>query len=75
MPTPTEPPPARTDGRASQVESWDQEPAGDEKDRRVRSGLIAALNCVIFSVVPGDGVGSAIGPAIIVGLMTAALTF
>ena len=48
---------------------------GDVKRRRVRSGLIAALSCVFFSVVLGGGVGSAIGPAIIIGLMTAALTF
>jgi hypothetical protein len=74
MPTPTEPTP-HTNGRASQVESRHDDPAPNKKDRQIRSGLIAALSCVIFSVVLGGGVGSAIGPAVIVGLMTAALTF
>jgi hypothetical protein len=68
-------PPAQTDGRDRQVKSAGLDRARIEKVRRIISGLLAGLSYVIIDVVTGGGIGSAIGPAVIVGLMTFALTF
>ena len=68
-------PPAQADGRDRQVKSEGLDSARVEKVRRIISGLLGGLSYVIIHVVTGGGIGSAIGPAVIVGLMTFALTF
>jgi hypothetical protein len=75
MPTDTKPPRTHTNSRARQVKGWYLDPARDEKDRYLISGLIAALIFFVIYVLTGGGVVSAIGLSVIIGVVTVAVSF
>jgi hypothetical protein len=75
MPTDAKPPPTHTNSRVRQVKGWYLDPARDEKDRYIISGLIAAVIFFVIDVVTGGGVVSAIGLSVIIGVVTVAVSF
>jgi hypothetical protein len=72
MPTAT-PEPTQTNGRARQAKGWYL--ARGETDRYSISGLIAAVIFFVIDVATGGGVVSAIGFAVIVGIVVVAISF
>jgi hypothetical protein len=72
MPTGTEPQPTQANGR---IKGWYLDPARDEKDRSFISGLIAAVIFFVIDIATGGGVVSAIGLAVILGIVVAAISF
>lgn len=72
MPTATKPGPTQTSGR---VKSWYLDPRRDEMDRSIISGLVAAVIFFVVDVATGGGVVSAIGLALILGVMVVAIAF
>ena len=75
MPTATKPQPTQTNGRARRVKSWYLDPGRDETDRSIISGLIAAVIFFVIDVATGGGVLSAIGLAVILGILVTAISF
>ena len=73
MPSATKPEPPQTNGRARQAKAWYL--ARDEIDRCSISGLIAAVIFFVIDVATGGGVVSAIGLAVVVGIVTVAISF
>jgi hypothetical protein len=73
MLTATKPEPSQTNGRARQVKGWYL--ARDETDRYIISGLIAAVIFVVIDVATGGGVVSAVGLAVILGIVVVAISF
>jgi hypothetical protein len=73
MPTATKPGPTQTNGRAKRAKGWYL--ARDETERYTISGLLAAVIFFIIDVATGGGVVSAIGLAVIVGLVGLAISF
>ena len=74
MPTATKPQPAHPKGRARQVKGWYLDPGRDEKDRSIISGLVAAVIFFVVDVATGGGVVSAIGLAVILGIVVVAIS-
>ncbi len=74
MPTATKPQPAHTKGRARQVKGWYLDPGRDETDRSIISGLVAAVIFFVIDVATGGGVVSAIGLAVILGIVVVAIS-
>ena len=75
MPTATKPQPAHPKGRARQVKGWYLDPGRDETDRSMISGLVAAVIFFVIDVATGGGVLSAIGLAVILGILVTAISF
>ena len=75
MPTTTKPQPPHANGRAKQVKGWYLDPARGATDRSIISGLIAAVIFFVIDVATGGGVVSAIGLAVILGLLVTAISF
>jgi hypothetical protein len=75
MPTAAEPQPPQPHGRASQVKGWYLDPARTTADRGIISGLIAAVIFFVIDVATGGGVLSAIGLAVVLGILVAAIFF
>ena len=75
MPTATKPQPVHPKGRARQVKGWYLDPGRDEKDRSIISGLVAAVIFFVIDVATGGGVVSAIGLAVLTGLVVVAISF
>jgi hypothetical protein len=75
MPTTANPQPPQTNGRARQVKGWYLDPARGATDRSIISGLIAAVIFFVIDVATGGGVGSAIGFAVILGILVTAISF
>ncbi len=75
MPTATTPQPTPTSGRARQLKRWYLDPARGAKDRSIISGLIAAVIFFVIDVATGGGVASAIGLAVIIGIVVVAISF
>jgi hypothetical protein len=73
MPTATTPEPTQPNRRARQAKAWYL--ARDERDRFSISGLIAALIFFVIEIATGGGVVSAIGLAVIVGIVVIAISF
>ena len=74
MPTATKPQPAQTKGRARQVKGWYLDPGRDETDRSIISGLVAAVIFFVIDVATGGGVVSAIGLAVMLGIVVVAIS-
>jgi hypothetical protein len=75
MPTAAKPQPPQTNGPASQVKAWYLDPPRGAKDRSIISGLIAAVIFFVVDVATGGGVLSAIGLAVILGILVTAISF
>jgi hypothetical protein len=73
MPTATKTEPTQTHGRARQAKGWYL--ARNDKDRSIISGLIAAVIFFVIDVSTGGGVVSAIGLAVILGIVVVAISF
>ena len=74
MPTTNTPQPAHTNGRARQAKRWYLDPAHGT-DRYFVSGLIAAVIFFVIDVATGGGVVSAIGLAVITGIVVVVISF
>jgi hypothetical protein len=74
MPTATKPRPTQPNGRARQALRWHPDPARHETDRYIISGLIAAMIFFVIDVATGGSVVSAIGLAVIIGLVVVAIS-
>ena len=69
----TKPEPTPTRGRAGQLKGWYLDPARGAKDRSIISGWIAAVIFFVIDVATGGGVVSAIGLAVIIGIVVVAI--
>ncbi len=74
MPTATKPQPAHPKGRARRVKGWYLDPGRDETDRSIISGWVAAVIFFVIDVASGGGVVSAIGLAVILGIVVIAIS-
>jgi hypothetical protein len=75
MTTATKPQPPQTNGRARRVKGWYLDPARGATDRSIISGLIAAVIFLVIDVATGGRVVSAIGLAVILGILVTAISF
>jgi hypothetical protein len=72
MPTATKPEPTQTNRGVRQAKGWYL--ARDETDRYSISGLIAALIFFVIDIATGGGVVSAVGLAVLVGIVAVAIS-
>ena len=66
--------PQHANARARRVKGWYLDPARGATDRSIISGLIAAVIFFVIDVATGGGVVSAIGLAVILGIVVVAIS-
>jgi hypothetical protein len=69
------PQPTQATGRPGQLKGWYLARTRSPSERSIVSGLIAAVIFVVVDVATGGGVVSAIGLAVILGIVVAAISF